>query len=105
MVYAFLSMQFFMICTVVGFGILAPLNFTDTYLADHPGEKEENSYGTLDKLTILNISYGSMRYTCLLKSNTIILYISTFLVMCLLDTMTYRSPCFGILFFFQFFIF
>jgi hypothetical protein len=53
-----------MICTVVGFGILAPLNFTDTYLADHPGEKEENSYGTLDKLTILNISYGSMRYVC-----------------------------------------
>ncbi|KAG0559254.1 hypothetical protein KC19_10G090800 [Ceratodon purpureus] len=54
-------MRFFMICTVVGFGILAPLNFTDTYLADNPGEKEENQYGTLDKLTILNISYGSMR--------------------------------------------
>lgn len=54
-------MRFFMICTVVGFGILAPLNFTDTYLADNPGEKEENKYGTLDKLTILNISYGSMR--------------------------------------------
>jgi hypothetical protein len=57
-----ISMRFFLICTVVGFGILAPLNFTDTYLADNPSEKEEHSYGTLEKLTILNISYGSMRY-------------------------------------------
>ena len=55
------SMRFLMICTIVGFGILAPLNFTDTYLADNPSEKEEHSYGTLEKLTILNISFGSMR--------------------------------------------
>ncbi|KAG0566868.1 hypothetical protein KC19_7G094000 [Ceratodon purpureus] len=54
-------MRFLMICTIVGFGILAPLNFTDTYLADNPSEKEEHSYGTLEKLTILNISFGSMR--------------------------------------------
>lgn len=61
-------MRFFMICTVVGFGILAPLNFTDTYLADNPSEKEEHSYGTLEKLTILNISYGSMRSSSILRT-------------------------------------
>lgn len=55
-------MRFFTICTVVGFGVLAPLNFTDTYLADNPSEQAEHQYGTLEKLTILNISYGSIRY-------------------------------------------
>lgn len=59
------SMRFFTICTIVGFGILAPLNYTDTYLHDNPREKEEKDYGTLEKLTILNISYGSMRYVSL----------------------------------------
>jgi hypothetical protein len=54
-------MRFFVICTVVGFGILAPLNFTDNYLDNNPSEKERHQYGTLEKLTILNISYGSMR--------------------------------------------
>jgi hypothetical protein len=44
---------------------LAPLNYTDTYLHDNPREKEEKDYGTLEKLTILNISYGSMRYVSL----------------------------------------
>jgi hypothetical protein len=58
-------MRFFTICTIVGFGILAPLNYTDTYLHDNPREKEEKDYGTLEKLTILNISYGSMRYVSL----------------------------------------
>jgi hypothetical protein len=48
----------------VGCGILAPLNYNDTYIADHPsGKKEEN--GTLEKLTILNISQGSSRYASL----------------------------------------
>lgn len=52
--------RFFTICTLVGCGILAPLNYNDTYIADHPsGKKEEN--GTLEKLTILNISQGSSR--------------------------------------------
>ncbi len=50
-------MRFFSICTLVGCGILAPLNFNDTYLKDHPSEKN----GSLDKLTILNISQGSSR--------------------------------------------
>lgn len=52
--------RFFTICTLVGCGILAPLNYNDTYIADHPsGKAEEN--GTLEKLTILNISQGSSR--------------------------------------------
>ncbi|XP_024401372.2 CSC1-like protein HYP1 [Physcomitrium patens] len=52
--------RFFTICTLVGCGILAPLNFNDTYIADHPSGKEEEN-GTLEKLTILNISQGSPR--------------------------------------------
>jgi len=51
------GMRLFSICTLVGCGILAPLNFNDTYLIDHPSEKN----GSLDKLTILNISQGSSR--------------------------------------------
>lgn len=42
--------------------MLTPLNFTDNYLSQNPDEK----YGTLEKLTILNISFGSKRYTELL---------------------------------------
>jgi hypothetical protein len=55
-------LRFFSICVLVGFGVLTPLNFTDNYLSQNPNEK----YGTLEKLTILNISFGSKRYTELL---------------------------------------
>jgi hypothetical protein len=55
-------LRFFSICVLVGFGVLTPLNFTDNYLSQNPDEK----YGTLEKLTILNISFGSKRYTELL---------------------------------------
>ena len=54
------SIRFFTICTLVGCGILAPLNYNDTYIADHSSGKEDE-IGTLEKLTILNISQGSSR--------------------------------------------
>jgi hypothetical protein len=54
------SIRFFTICTLVGCGILAPLNYNDTYIADHSSGKEDE-VGTLEKLTILNISQGSSR--------------------------------------------
>lgn len=66
-------MRFFVICTVVGFGILAPLNFTDNYLDQNPSEREQHQYGTLEKLTILNISYGSMRYLTSFRKHTLLI--------------------------------
>ncbi|KAH9576159.1 hypothetical protein CY35_01G147600 [Sphagnum magellanicum] len=51
------GLRFFSICVLVGFGVLTPLNFTDNYLSRNPDEK----YGTLEKITILNISFGSKR--------------------------------------------
>ncbi|KAG0585456.1 hypothetical protein M758_2G012200 [Ceratodon purpureus] len=52
--------RFFAICTLVCCGILIPLNYNDTYIADHPSGKAGED-GTLEKMTILNISEGSSR--------------------------------------------
>jgi hypothetical protein len=60
-VYGGFSIRFFAICTLVCCGVLIPLNYSDSYIADHPSGKEGED-GTLEKMTILNISVGSSRY-------------------------------------------
>ena len=68
------SIRFFTICTLVCCGILIPLNYSDTYIADHPSGKAGED-GTLEKLTILNISEGSSRYaSCPYHSGAFCIY-------------------------------
>lgn len=83
-------LRFFSICVLVGFGVLTPLNFTDNYLSQNPNEK----YGTLEKLTILNISVGSKRYTELLPYLLIFSQQQTSLNWQFFK-LVYKNACFG----------